>query len=51
MATLSLKNINKIYPNGTQAVFDFNLEIKDKEFIRRSIWMWKVNNTSYDRWS
>lgn len=33
MATLSLKNINKIYPNGTQAVFDFNLEIKDKEFI------------------
>ena len=33
MATLSLKNINKIYPNGVQAVFDFNLEIDDKEFI------------------
>ena len=33
MATLSLKNINKIYPNGVQAVFDFNLEIEDKEFI------------------
>jgi len=33
MATLSLKNINKVYPNGVQAVFDFNLEIKDKEFI------------------
>lgn len=33
MATLSLKNINKIYPNGTQAVFDFNLDIEDKEFI------------------
>jgi multiple sugar transport system ATP-binding protein len=33
MATLSLRNINKIYPNGTQAVFDFNLEIQDKEFI------------------
>lgn len=33
MATLSLKHIDKIYPNGTQAVFDFNLEIKDKEFI------------------
>ncbi|MBR6289780.1 MAG: sn-glycerol-3-phosphate ABC transporter ATP-binding protein UgpC, partial [Acholeplasmatales bacterium] len=33
MATLSLKNINKIYPNGVQAVFDFNLEIADKEFI------------------
>ncbi len=33
MATLQLKNINKIYPNGVQAVFDFNLNIKDKEFI------------------
>ena len=33
MATLSFKNINKIYPNGTQAVFDFNLEVDHKEFI------------------
>jgi len=33
MANLSLKNINKIYPNGVQAVFDFNLDIEDKEFI------------------
>ena len=33
MATMSLKNINKIYPNGVQAVFDFNLDIKDGEFI------------------
>ena len=33
MATLQLKNINKIYPNGVQAVFDFNLDIADKEFI------------------
>ena len=33
MATLSFKSINKIYPNGVQAVFDFNLEVKDKEFI------------------
>jgi multiple sugar transport system ATP-binding protein len=33
MATLQRKNINKIYPNGVQAVFDFNLDIKDKEFI------------------
>jgi multiple sugar transport system ATP-binding protein len=30
MATISLKSINKIYPNNVQAVFDFNLEIKDK---------------------
>ena len=33
MSTLSLKNINKVYPNNVQAVFDFNLEIKDKEFV------------------
>ncbi|VEU82352.1 ABC transporter ATP-binding protein [Acholeplasma hippikon] len=33
MATLQLKNINKVYSNGVQAVFDFNLDIKDKEFI------------------
>ena len=33
MANLSLKNIQKIYPNGFHAVHDFNLEIKDKEFI------------------
>ncbi len=33
MATLSLKNIDKVYDNNVQAVFDFNLEIKDKEFI------------------
>ena len=33
MANLVLKNINKIYDNNVQAVFDFNLEIKDKEFI------------------
>ena len=33
MATLELKNINKVYPNGVQAVFDFNLNIQDKEFI------------------
>ena len=33
MATLSFKNINKIYDNHVQAVFDFNLEVKDKEFI------------------
>jgi multiple sugar transport system ATP-binding protein len=33
MATLQLKNIDKIYDNNVQAVFDFNLEIADKEFI------------------
>lgn len=33
MASLSLKHINKTYPNGYVAVKDFNLEIADKEFI------------------
>ena len=33
MASLSLKGIQKIYPNGFHAVQDFNLEIEDKEFI------------------
>src|SRR5690554_6347050 len=33
MATLKLKDMNKIYPNGVQAVFDFNLDIKDREFL------------------
>ena len=33
MASLSLKGIQKIYPNGFHAVKDFNLEIADQEFI------------------
>ncbi|MFI3252465.1 MAG: sn-glycerol-3-phosphate ABC transporter ATP-binding protein UgpC [bacterium] len=33
MAKITLKNIDKIYPNGVQAVFDFNLDIEDGEFI------------------
>ena len=33
MAGLSLKNICKVYPNGFEAVKNFNLEIADKEFI------------------
>lgn len=30
---LSLKNIEKVYPNGVKAVYDFNLDIKKREFI------------------
>ena len=33
MASLSLRNVTKKYPNGFVAVKDFNLEIEDKEFI------------------
>ena len=33
MASLSLKNVCKKYPDGFEAVKNFNLEIEDKEFI------------------
>ena len=33
MAGLKLKNICKVYPNGFEAVKDFNLDIADQEFI------------------
>ena len=33
MAQLHFKHVNKIYSNNVQAVFDFNLDIEDKEFI------------------
>ncbi|MEQ2455370.1 ABC transporter ATP-binding protein [Flavonifractor hominis] len=33
MATVTLKNIKKVYDNKVTAVHDFNLEIADKEFI------------------
>ena len=33
MASLSLRHIYKKYPGGVTAVSDFNLEVKDKEFI------------------
>ena len=33
MAQVRIENVNKIYPNGAQAVFDFNLDINDHEFI------------------
>ena len=33
MAELQLKNLDKIYDNNVQAVFDFNLDVKDGELI------------------
>ncbi len=33
MASLSLRHVEKRYPNGYVAVKDFNLEIADKEFV------------------
>ena len=33
MATLKFNGLNKIYDNKVQAVFDFNLDVRDNEFI------------------
>ena len=42
MASLSLKNVTKVYPNGFVGVKDFSLEIADKEFIIfvGPFWLW-----------
>ena len=33
MANISLQHLDKVYDNNVQAVFDFNLEVNDGEFI------------------
>ena len=33
MAELRFNGLDKVYDNGVQAVFDFNLKVRDKEFI------------------
>ncbi len=33
MASISLQHLNKTYPNGFEAVKDFNLDVADKEFV------------------
>ena len=33
MAELSLQHVDKIYDNNVQAVFDFNLEVKEKSLL------------------
>ncbi len=33
MANVGLKEITKVFPNGVEAVKNFNLEVRDKEFI------------------
>ncbi len=30
---VSLKNVNKIYPNGVHAVYDFNLDVQKHDFV------------------
>ena len=32
-AFITLKNVEKIYPNGEKAVYNFNLDIERNEFI------------------
>lgn len=33
MAYLSIKNVNKIYPNGAHAVIDFSLDVEEHDFV------------------
>ncbi|MFK5883620.1 MAG: sn-glycerol-3-phosphate ABC transporter ATP-binding protein UgpC [Candidatus Izemoplasma sp.] len=33
MAEIKFRSLDKVYDNGVQAVFDFTLDVKDKEFI------------------
>ena len=33
MGKMKFTNLNKVYPNGVQAVFDFNLDVEDGELI------------------
>jgi multiple sugar transport system ATP-binding protein len=33
MASVVFEDVNKIYPDGTQAISDLNLEIEDEEFV------------------
>ena len=40
MASLSLKNICKVYPNGFEAVKDFNLEVESIPW--NSVIWWKL---------
>ena len=33
MAQIALEELSKVYPDGTQAVFELDLEIQDGEFM------------------
>ena len=33
MATLSLEEVTKVFPNGVQAVHEFDLFVDEKEFV------------------
>ena len=48
MSGLTLKNINKTFPGDQQAIRDFNLEVKDREFL---ILVGHYLRQSDDRWN
>ena len=33
MASVTMDNLTKVYPNGVAAVIDFDLEVADGEFL------------------
>ena len=51
MASVTLKNIYKIYSGGVTAVTDFNLDIEDGIYHSgRPLWLRQVHHPAYDRW-
>ena len=55
MAELSLKHVYKRYPNGFEAVKDFNLDVADKELSLIHIYNSGYNNQlqvlgTWSRW-
>ena len=46
---IQIKDLNKVYDNGSYAVKDFNLDIEDNEFVVFvGPSMWEINNVTYD---
>lgn len=47
---IQIKDLNKVYDNGSYAVKDFNLDIEDNEFVVfvGRFGMWEINNVTYD---
>ena len=50
MSFIEFKHIGKKYAGAEhKSVDDFNLNIEERIYrICRTVWMWKIHNTSYD---
>ncbi len=52
MASITLENLNKTYPNGFVSVKNLSLHIEDGEFVTffSTKRLRKIHHTSHDRW-